>query len=134
MPPRLRGTLLATLVAAVVVLGLFLFEPKEPERPAGTVRPPVPRVTGTVVRLRVTPGGIEPPEVRVAAGQPLTLEVTRTTEQTCATELVVPGGEPDRVLLPLDRPVTIALTPQQPGVLRYGCAMGQMVGGVLRFE
>ena len=134
MPPRLRWTLLATLVAAAVVLALFRFEPPEPERPKSPVRPPVPRVTGTLVRLTVTPAGIEPPEVRVAAGQPLTLVVTRTTEQTCATELVVEGGEPDRVLLPLDRPVTITLTPRQPGVLRYGCAMGQMVSGVLRFE
>jgi plastocyanin domain-containing protein len=134
MSPRLRWTLLATLVAGAVVLSLFFLEPKEPARPAAPVRPAAPRVTGTEVRLRVTPAGIEPPEVRVAAGQPLTLLVTRTTEQTCATELEVPGGQPERVLLPLDKTVAIALTPQQPGVLRYGCTMGQMIGGVLRFE
>jgi hypothetical protein len=134
MSPRLRWILLATLVAGAVVLALFLFEPPEPARSATPVRPPVPRTTGTVVRLRVTPAGIEPPEVRVPAHQPLTLVVTRTTEQTCATELVVEGGQPERVLLPLDRPVTITLSPQQPGVLRYGCAMGQMVSGVLRFD
>jgi hypothetical protein len=61
MPPRLRWTLIATLVAGAVVLALFLFEPKEPARPAGPVRPAVPRVSGTVVRLAVTPSGIEPP-------------------------------------------------------------------------
>jgi|SRR5215468_2301078 len=131
MGPRLRWVLLATLVAGAVVVGLFLFEPKEPGR---AVRPEPPRVEGAVVRLRVTPAGIEPPEVRVAAHRALTLVVTRTTEQTCATELVVEGAQPERALLPLDRPVTFTLGPHEPGVLRYGCAMGQMVGGALRFD
>lgn len=131
MRPRLRWTLLATVVAAAVMVALFLFEPPEPARLG---RPAIPRVLGAVVHVRIVPAGIEPPEVRVAAHQPLTLIVTRTTEQTCATELVVEGGQPERALLPLDRPVTFTLTPRQPGVLRYGCAMGQMVSGVLRFE
>jgi hypothetical protein len=131
MGSRLRWILLATLVAGAAALALFLYVPAEP---AAVARPIAPRVTGNVVRIRVTPAGLEPSEVRVPAHRSLTLVVTRTTEQTCATELVVEGAQPERALLPLDRPVTFTLAPREPGMLRYGCAMGQMVGGVLRFD
>jgi len=131
MGPRLRWFLLATLVAGATALALFLYTPAEP---AGPPRPAAPRMTGDVVQVRVTPAGLEPAEVHVPAHRPLTLVVTRTTEQTCATELVVEGAQPERALLPLDRPVTFTLAAREPGVLRYGCAMGQMIGGVLRFD
>jgi hypothetical protein len=130
MGSRLRWMLLATLVAGVTVLALFVYIPAEPAAPPR----PVERVRGDVVRIRVTPAGLEPSEVHVPAHRPLTLVVTRTTEQTCATELVVEGAQPERALLPLDRPVTFTLAPREPGMLRYGCAMGQMIGGVLRFD
>ena len=132
MTPRVRWAFLAVLLAAAAVMALFLVHPGEPGRASGP-RPPAPRAPHNVVHLSVTPLGFEPPEVRVEANRPLTLVVTRTTDQTCATELVV-EGEPGQTLLPLNQPVTLTLNPRKPGVLRYGCAMGMMVSGVLRVE
>lgn len=36
--------------------------------------------------------------------------------------------------LPLDKAVTIELTPAKSGELKYGCGMGQMIHGVLMVE
>jgi len=132
MTSRVRWLLAAVLLAGAAALGLFLVPGGRPvSTPAE--RPPPPRAPGNVVRLTVTPLGFEPPDVRVEADRPVTLVVTRVTDQTCATELLV-EGEPEQTPLPLNQPVTLTLTPRKPGVLRYGCAMGMMVSGALRVE
>jgi plastocyanin domain-containing protein len=84
---------------------------------------------GEPVKITVTGKGYEPWRVRAWKGVPLTLVVTRTTDRTCATELVLPEyGIAEK--LPLDRPVTITFTPTRAGELRYACAMN-MVQGVI---
>ena len=85
------------------------------------------------VELSVTELGFEPSPVRVHAGKPITLVVTRQTDKTCATELVVPEAGV-KVALPLHVPVTISFSPHRTGVLRYGCGMQMMVHGVLLIE
>jgi hypothetical protein len=132
MTSRVRWLLAAVPLAGVASLGLFLIPGAGPvSTPAS--RPPPPRAPGNVVQLRVTPLGFEPPDVRVEADRPVTLVVTRVTDQTCATELQV-DGQPGQTPLPLNQPVTITLLPRKPGVVRYGCAMGRMVSGLLRVE
>jgi plastocyanin domain-containing protein len=79
--------------------------------------------------ITVTKNGYEPPVVKARAGRPLTLVVTRTTDQTCATELVLPE-EGLNVPLPLGQPVTITFTPKAPGKLRYSCAMRMFFGEI----
>ena len=59
--------------------------------------------------------------------------VTRKTDKTCAHDIVIPDLGVKKPL-PLNEPVTVALTPQKTGELRYGCAMDQMVSGVLLVE
>ena len=84
---------------------------------------------GEPVRITVTANGYEPWRVRAWKGVPLTLVVTRTTDQTCATEVVLPEYGIDRKL-PLGEPVTITFTPAREGELRYSCAM-RMFQGVI---
>lgn len=81
------------------------------------------------VHIRVTQNGYEPAVVKAEAGKPLTLVVTRTTDKTCATELVLPE-ENLNVPLPLGQPVTITFTPRQAGKLRYSCAMRMFFGEI----
>jgi plastocyanin domain-containing protein len=82
------------------------------------------------IELTVTEKGFSPSPVEVKKGQPLLLVVTRKTNRTCAKEIVVPelGVKAD---LPLDKPVEVRLTPKKSGELVYGCAMKQMISGVL---
>src|SRR5512133_2192166 len=82
---------------------------------------------GEPVKITVTRNGYEPWRVRAWKGVPLTLVVTRTTDETCATELVLPEYGVDRKL-PLNEPVTITFTPARAGELRYACAMNMFQG------
>lgn len=84
----------------------------------------------TRVTITVTEKGYEPEMVTVAAGQPVTLVVTRTTAQTCATELVLKEHGINQPL-PLGQAVEITFTPEQAGELTYACAMDMYKGKVV---
>ncbi|RKG87732.1 cupredoxin domain-containing protein [Corallococcus terminator] len=86
-----------------------------------------------VVELAVTEKGYEPSPVQLKKGEPVKLVVTRKTDMTCATELVMDEYKID-TKLPLNTPVEIAFTPSQSGTLRYGCAMGKMIAGTFVVE
>ena len=85
-----------------------------------------------MVQLTVTSEGFVPSQVTVKAGKPVKLVVTRKTEKTCATEIVMKdfGVKQD---LPLEKPVTVDVTPKKAGDYRYACGM-DMIAGVLRAE
>jgi plastocyanin domain-containing protein len=126
---RFLALLGATLAVGGALVVLLLWPEKAPARAAPP--PPVVRAgPDNRVELSVTERGFEPLRVHVAAGVPVTLVVTRKTNQTCATELTV-LDPPVNVPLPLDTPVTITFLPGKSGALVYGCAMGMMIGGVL---
>ena len=83
-----------------------------------------------VIAMTVTQRGFEPSKIALTKGDPVRFVVTRTTEATCATELLVEGTEIN-VKLPLNTPTTIDMTPTKAGEVHFGCAMGMMVSGVL---
>lgn len=85
------------------------------------------------VTLTVTEKGYEPSPLQLKKDEPVKLVVTRTTEQTCATEIVMKEYGINTPL-PLNTPVEIAFTPSKTGTLTYGCAMGQMISGVFTVE
>ncbi|MFN0063023.1 MAG: cupredoxin domain-containing protein [Myxococcaceae bacterium] len=83
-----------------------------------------------LLTLTVTAEGFVPTPAHVKAGVPLRLSVTRTSDDTCATELVLPEYKINAPL-PLNQKVDITFTPEKTGTLTYGCAMDKMVAGVL---
>ena len=85
------------------------------------------------VALTVTEKGYEPSPVNLKKGEPVKLVVTRKTDHTCATEVVMDGYDINTPL-PLNQPVEIAFTPKESGQLVYGCAMGKMISGVFMVE
>ena len=85
------------------------------------------------VEISVTEDGFEPTPIKVKKGEPLKLVVTRKTDTTCATELVVPEAGL-KVKLPLDKAVDVSFTPKKTGELKYGCGMEMMVSAVLLVE
>lgn len=81
------------------------------------------------IEISVTRKGFEPARVRVKKGEPLHLVVTRKTEDTCATELIIAAENLSKDL-PLNQPVVFDFTPTKTGEVTYACGMG-MVTGVL---
>jgi len=129
-----RRLLLLALLTATVGVGtaaLLLWPSPPPARSVPRPHREVRAGPDNRGELAVTETGFEPSPVHVAAGRPVTLVVTRKTDQTCATELVVPGTDAGTVPLPLNTPVTVTFTPPRSGALRYGCTMGMMVSGIL---
>jgi plastocyanin domain-containing protein len=87
---------------------------------------------GRTVEVKVTMDGFVPDRIPARKGEPLTLLVTRTTDTTCATEIVIKdlGIE---VKLPLGKAVPVRLTPTRSGQLRFACGM-DMIAGVIVVE
>ncbi len=96
----------------------------ETAKPAGTRK--------TVV-MAVTVDGFVPSNVTVKANEPVTLVITRKTEETCATEILIDGTD-IKTPLPLNQAVEVAWTPTKAGAVKFGCAMDKMIGGVLLVE
>ena len=86
-------------------------------------------VTGQRVSILVTENGFEPAVVNVKAGEPVTLLVKRTTDQTCATELVMKEQHIHQTL-PLNHEVAITFTPSHTGDLVYACGMDMYRGKI----
>ncbi len=82
------------------------------------------------IAIAVTEDGFVPATVEVHAGEPVTLVVTRKTDKTCATELVMPAMGIDQKL-PLNQPVEISFTPGKAETLDYACAMDMIKGHVV---
>jgi plastocyanin domain-containing protein len=82
------------------------------------------------IQVAVTDKGFEPKEIHVKKGDDVTLVVTRRTDQTCATEIVVGGGKA-RAALPLDQPVRVALGTVDADGVKFACGMGMLEGAVV---
>ena len=82
-----------------------------------------------VVQMTVTEDGFVPAEIAVKKGEPLKLVITRKTNKTCATEIVIKDYGID-AKLPLDKAVEVTFTPTKAGKVRYACGM-DMISGTL---
>ncbi len=85
-----------------------------------------------IVEIAVTSDGFTPADVKVKSGETVKLVVTRKTERTCAKEIVIRDFGVNQPL-PLDRSVTVEITPRKPGKVRYACAM-DMIAGTITVE
>jgi plastocyanin domain-containing protein len=86
-----------------------------------------------VYKLVVTEKGFEPDQLKVQANTPVTLKITRKTNQTCAREITVPAQN-IKTELPMNREVTVRLAALPKGEIKFGCGMNMMVGGVMVAE
>jgi plastocyanin domain-containing protein len=84
------------------------------------------------IEMSVTGDGFVPASVHVKKGEKVKLVVTRKTDRTCATEIVIKELGINQKL-PLNQPVTVEFTPTKSGQLRYACGM-DMISGVLIVE
>jgi len=87
------------------------------------------RASSNAVSLQVTEQGFVPADVTVEKGKPVTLTITRKTNRTCATEIVIKDYGINQPL-PLDQPVTVTFTPKEAGAIRYACGMNMISGTI----
>jgi plastocyanin domain-containing protein len=106
---------------------------KEPKAEPAATEARKPSDGPRVIPLSVTEKGYEPSPITLKKDEPVKLVVTRKTEQTCATEIVMKDYGINTPL-PFNTPVEIAFTPNKTGTLTYGCAMGQMISGAFMVE
>jgi len=88
-----------------------------------------PAKAGKTVQMTVTEDGYVPARIEAKKGAPLTLVITRKTDRTCATELVVKEYGINTPL-PLGKAVTVTFTPTRTGQVKYACGM-DMISGTL---
>jgi plastocyanin domain-containing protein len=93
-------------------------------------QPVTPVVQQQLVELSVTSEGFVPAIVKVHAGQPVKLVVTRKIERTCATDIVIKEYGINKPL-PLNVPVEVVFTPKKPGRISYSCAMNMIKGEIV---
>jgi plastocyanin domain-containing protein len=105
----------------------------QPTKPAPAAPAAPAASAGKTISMAVTEKGFEPANLTVKKGEPVTLAITRKTAKTCANEIVI-DEEGINTKLPLNQEVKVTFTPKKAGTLKFGCAMGKMIGGVLKVE
>ncbi len=95
-----------------------------PAAPAGAPGAAMP--LAQQFEVKVTTKGFEPDALTLEAGRPVRLTFTRTTDQTCATDVVVPAYG-IRKPLPLKQPVTVEFVPKK-GSAGFVCGMNMLKG------
>ena len=108
---------LAALVALLVALPALAAE----KAPAGP--------TVTAATIQVTEKGFEPREIQVKKGTKVTLTFLRTTARTCITAIDIPAEKVKGFDLPLDKPVSLTITPAKAGVEKFHCTAMAMGDG-----
>lgn len=79
------------------------------------------------IRIEVGSNGFTPSEVTIPAGREVRATFVRTTDATCATEVVFPSLGVKRAL-PLNQPVAITIPPQKAGEIAFACGMNMFKG------
>jgi plastocyanin domain-containing protein len=124
----------STLLPAA--LGLALAAPlpalAQHDHAGGLAAAPSVQKAAQAIEIAVTSEGFVPASIKVHKGQQVRLVVTRKTDRTCATEIVIRDQGINRTL-PLGKPVTVEFTPGKSGQLRYACGM-DMISGIIVVE
>jgi plastocyanin domain-containing protein len=90
---------------------------------------PACRSTPREVPVTVGVNGFDPWRIEAHRGEKLVLVLTRTTDDTCATEIVIPDAGVN-AKLPLGQAVRVELVPGRSGKLRFSCAMKMFQGEI----
>ena len=91
--------------------------------------PPLWKPAVQTAKMIVTPKGFEPSALTFRAGVPVRITVVRTTDETCAKEIVIPAFDLKRAL-PLNAAVNIEFTPEKAGELKFLCGMEMLHGTI----
>jgi plastocyanin domain-containing protein len=83
-----------------------------------------------VVEVTVDGAGFHPDRIAAKAGEPITLALTRTTDETCGTEIVIASLGIEQKL-PLNERVEVTVTPGEKGEIAFACGMDMLKGAIV---
>lgn len=81
-------------------------------------------------RIEITKSGYQPASIRLRRGIAARITFLRTTDATCATQVVFPDYGIRRDL-PLDQTVVVSITPRNAGEFAFACGMNMMRGKLI---
>lgn len=84
------------------------------------------------VNLQVTEKGFEPSSISVKPGTHVVLKITRKTNSTCATQVVIKEKKIKKDL-PLNQEVSVDVGTLEKGKVKFACGM-DMVSGFINVE
>jgi plastocyanin domain-containing protein len=125
---RLRGSLVFVTLAALGASALTALGACD-KKATGAPAPLGPNADGSVP-ITVGKDGFQPKSVTFKKGAPGTLIFTRTTDETCATEVVFPQLDIKKDL-PKDKPVAITVPTDKAQTLTFQCGMGMYKSAVV---
>lgn len=82
------------------------------------------------VKVGVTEAGFEPSQIEAKTGENIILDITRVTDETCATAIVIPD-EKVKVELPLDKEVQVPVKAGKAGRIAFACPMNMITGAIV---
>ena len=109
-------TIFLPLVLAIIAIGGFAVAQKKAE--------------AQTAKINITAKGFEPTSVNLKANVPAKLTFLRTTNDTCATEVVIPDYKIKKEL-PLNKAVDVEFTPTKAGDVAFACGMGMYKGKIV---
>jgi P-type Cu+ transporter len=120
---RTFPALLATASALILAAGGW-YGVTAADAPTGS-EPAVHRV-----EIEVTARGFVPAEIELVAGVPADLVFTRTTASGCTSHVHIPALGVEKTPLRQSEPVTIRVSPREPGSYEYLCGMDMLRGTI----
>jgi len=114
-------------LVAVLALAAPAFAGESAKAPEG-------KPAAKTIAIKVTDDGFVPKDVKVKKGVATTLQFTRTTDATCITEIDIPAENVKEFALPLNKTVSLTITPTKAGVERFHCSAMGMGDGKITVE
>ena len=120
----MKVKLLIALAAVAIYLGVSIVDVAAQSK--AQVRKP--RVQ--TARILIDRMGYSRTSINLRRGVPTRITFVRQTNETCATEIVIPDYGINRSL-PLDEPTVVSFVPRKSGTFNFTCGMNMMRGRLI---